>query len=340
MSVNLINAVYLRINDCCNFNCEYCFKHLKKSEKHQMKLSTLNDAIEFMKEHLPHIKAVSIPQREPLYNPILFRKIVKTLNSNGYRVTNITTNLFNLTNKVAKVLKENNTFVLTSYDGIWQYRRRHANGDDTSQTVLHNIMKLKNRGIRYHTATVVSGHLVHELFLNYLHLREVTPFIALNLDYNTFCCKSLRTLKQQLIKIHNHDPDYFFNKIFPVNKTYDSIVNNKVHTNKMCGAGRGGITINWDGILYPCYHGDAWEQLSSRIPVRLGSIYEGIRYDIMEKYRHYSPKCPYPNCFVRICGSCYLYNYDTTKDPFIPGIRRCNVLRLLYITLHQLIGGK
>ena len=327
-------VVYLRINNCCNFNCKYCSDRLmfNVSEPKLMDFKTLDGIIKLLDKL--NVDCVSIPQREPTYACKHFVSIVDTLNDAGITVRNITTNGYNISQHrdgedILKVLQENNTHVLLSFDGIWQdVYRLHISGKPTAHAVLETIQLFKEYDISFDIAcTVVNPHL-KLLYANYKYLKQYCDSVAFNIDcVSQYKVTDLDLLYEQFKLIAEEDMTVF--PLWKIKMYYKSGSPAKLR-NKLCGAGRGGFTIDYDGKIAPCYHGqEVWKPILDYLRIDLGDVWNPKleNLEIFKKYDINDPECN--KCYSYLCGMCYIYNYYVNGDPLKRVDLKCKQLRVL-----------
>lgn len=313
---------FLNINEFCNFKCLYCDLR-ERTNTNQLNLEILPDIISFCKKN--GIETLELPQREPLFDEVLFRNIVDILFENKINITGLTTNLYNLSNKTINTLFKYNIYVLVSYDGLWQDTfRPHKNGTKTAQQVTKNITKLKKNNIKFGIATTVTNQ-CSDLYENVKFMHNITPNLALNFDVlSEFAIKeeTLSILEEELKKVYTEFP-----RIFPFSKIQQRIRNKSQYSNFVCGAGRGSVTINYDGKLYPCYQVDTWK----KIGISLGDIWNGINYTEKEKFKYYDScqKDVCKKCNTAICGICYTTSFLKMKNMLMPIPIECKIKKLL-----------
>ena len=325
--------VTLKINDVCNFQCKYCFPWLNGRE--QMTDHMLDLIVAYMKK--VGVKSVNIPQREPLYNPDRFVEIVRRIQSEGIKVTGFTSNTYNMTSKVIKLVKENKMHVLSSFDGIWQDKYRVMKGDRaTSDVVERNLMAMKGAGVNFSIACTVTHDEVSRIFENYEYLRQFSKAIAFNFDTTTeeygIKYEDIPVIVQQFEEII----DKYGFSAFPINKIKSRIDNNYRYTNHMCGAGRGSYTIGYDGKIYPCYQTNGW--LPGGDQFILGDIVNGVDAKKQAAFRTYDTSEPEKckNCRSALCGICYVESFEVTGCWFKPIDVKCR----LFEELSELVRRK
>jgi len=321
-----VSYATLKINDVCNFACKYCFPWLEGSE--QMTDHMLELIVAYMKKE--GIRTVNIPQREPLYDPERFVKIVKRIQSEGIRVEGFTTNTYNVTRDVIRIAVQNGMHVLSSFDGIWHDRYRVLrNGKGTSDVVERNLWAMKGAGVRFSIACTVTHDEVGRIFENYEYLRQFSHAIAFNFDTTTdgygIRYEDIPEIVQQFEMIIDR---YGFD-VFPINKIKDRIVRGLKYTNHMCGAGRGSYTICYDGRIYPCYQTNGW--LPGGDQFILGNIVTGVDEEKQRKFYEYDTVTPEKcrNCRSALCGICYVESYEVTGCWFRPIDVRCKLFEEL-----------
>jgi len=312
---------FLRINNSCNLNCKYCY--LRDNKPAELDLSILDDIIEFC--HRERIQTIEIPQQEPLLNEKLFREIVERLFANHIRVRGVTTNLTNLGQKTLDLLWKYEIHVLVSYDSLWhdQFRRTKAN-EPTRSIVERNMEKLKSSEVRFSIAITVPSAgcpLLHEAVSQAIGYSDS---VALNFDVVSdygLRESDLPVLEEQLREVYRDCP-----YIFPFWKIRNRLMSGWRLENIACGAGRGSLTINYNGTLYPCYHVTGWQ----RIGIALGNIWNGIDHAQQQRFRQYgAPEQSCRRCPTAICGVCYVNSYLTVGNMLKPIPIECKLKRLL-----------
>ena len=292
-----------------------------------MSMQTASDIIDYCKEN--DITSANIPEKEPFYNPGLLEHIIEKFNKAGIRITDITTNLYNLPVSSIKLLKKYNIHILGSYDGLWHDDFRVLpNGDLTSATVEKNIFALKGANVRFSLACVVVHDTVDRIYENYKHLLNFTPGIAFNFDVASpyrIRDEDLPIIKSEFEKIVKEPQGL---NIFPLWKIGKRIQQNARYSNFMCGAGRGSYCIDWDGTIVPCYHADAWKH---RIGITLGDIHNGLDQEEKAKFYEYDTSTPEKckNCNVKLCGICYVNSFDVMGDMTTPIPINCEIFGVL-----------
>lgn len=325
--------VTLRINSGCNFACTYCFDHLQRHPHfNQMSLHTSDKILRFLLHH--HIDSISIPQQEPTLSPSLLKHIIKTYARAGIHTSGITTNGYALTSELIEVFKEHNVGLLVSYDGIWhdEYRKL-KNGDKTEEVVRENIYKLKDAGIRFGIATSIFHGVTEKIIMNYEYLKTVVQGVSWNFDVSSPYAvqrEDLANIREGFRHIAREGLSHF-----PLNRINERLKSGSKYTNRMCGAGRGSYTINWDGRIFPCYHVLSWEEMS----ICLGDIDAGIDEVERRKFNEYDTAKPDKcnKCNSALCGICYTASHDATGNMLMPIPINCMVFNELTKIVQEVI---
>lgn len=329
--------VSLRINNECNFACKYCNVEGSKGTKNtpegyinenncEISKQTIEDVIGYCKEN--EITSLDIPQKEPFYNPELLEYVIERFNQTGIRISDITTNLYNLPVSAIRLLKQYNISLLGSFDGLWQDDFRILPNDGgTSSVVEKNIFALKGAGIRFSLACCVVHDTVDRIYENYKYLLRFTPGVVFNFDVSSpyrIRNEDIPIIEQQFKKIAKEPQGL---NIFPLWKIKKRIQQNARYSNHMCGAGRGSYTIDWDGTIYPCYHTQGWK----RIGINLGSIYDGINKEEKDKFYEYDSSVPEQcrKCSAKLCGICYVNSFDVMGNMTTPIPVNCKIFSAL-----------
>lgn len=291
-----------------------------------MSKETADDVLDYCLDN--QITRIDIPQKEPLLSQDILNYIVETYNARGVKVGGITTNLYNLTDEILKVLKKHNLFVLVSYDGLWHDEYRILpNGDSTEERVRDNIYRLKQAGINFNIACAIVHGTTDRIYDNYRYLTSVHKSVVFNFDVSSpfaIQTQDLPTIESEFTKIASEPLGL---GVFPLNKIAKRVQSNAHYTNHMCGAGRGSYTIDWDGQIYPCYHVPAWQKMG----ISLGNIYDGLDVQEKDKFGHYDTAAPEKcsNCDAALCGICYTASYDASGNMRMPIDINCKLFNLL-----------
>ena len=312
---------FLRINNSCNLSCRYCY--LRHNEPAELDLALLPEITDFCQRE--GIQSIEIPQQEPLLNKELFQEVVEVFFDNHIRVQGITTNLVNLSQETLDLLWKYQINVLVSYDSIWHDKfRRTKTNEPTKSTVERNMERLELSEIPFSIAITVPGTECSLLYDAVVHAAKFSDSIALNFDVVSDYSlqeQDLPILEEQLRRVYRDFPH-----IFPFWKIQQRLKDGWQVENIACGAGRGSVTIDYDGKLYPCYHVSGWQ----KIGISLGDIWDGIDEEQRGKFRRYGAlrqECQL--CSTAICGICYVNSHLVMGNMFEPIPIECKLKRLL-----------
>jgi len=216
--------------------------------------------------------------------------------------------------------------VLVSYDSIWHDKfRQTKTSEPTKSAVERNMERLKSSEIPFSIAITAPGTECSLLLYDAVsHAAMYSDSIALNFDVISdyrLQEQDLLILKEQLHEVYRDFPH-----IFPFWKIQQRIEKGWQVENIACGAGRGSVTIDYDGRLYPCYHVSGWQ----KIGISLGDIWNGIDEEQRRKFRRYgTPRKECSECSTAICGICYVNSYLAMGNMFEPIPIECKLKRLL-----------
>ncbi len=304
-----------------------------------MSESTADAAVQFLIEKRNRNKHLSIifMGGEPLLEYNIIRRIVHTVNralsnsGQSYRF-DVTTNGTLLSERSMKFFSANKVKVLISVDGDRETHNR-TRRDDKGGT-WDRIAELLPMVKRYQPymgakATVIpsdADRVFHNVkTLAQMGFNKIIMGPASGIDwpenaFNTFkeqVKKTLEWLKKQ--KRHTH-----------LQTNFEDAVRESVHCDKDnrwgCRAGRTGVVVNWDGMIFPCSKMLGVGGTEGLIP--LGNVWEGLtETESRRRLCGFIPatrrKC-YTCRFPASCtGGCFATNFEATGDPFKPDPLGC-----------------
>lgn len=246
------------------------------------------------------------------------------------------TNGLMLTPDVINRLKKLNLFNLqVSLYGICDGWSEYTNSDYQSSRLMQNILLLQDAGIPFSVAVLVGKHNIEQLdlykeWLDKIGVKEVfyNPYITPNrngLGNET----SYRLSYQEMEK-----------KFLPFLKKVDGLFSPREYRSLSCKnqpacyAGRDQVTIDPQGIVYPC--------LDFRLP--LGNIKEEKIQEILKRRKkilepfklNAIPKCC--NCDIKkYCDSCVGTALLENGDFRVPSQHKCDVSRFYYVNGREVI---
>lgn len=173
----------------CNLRCSYCYEWDELANRERMAIDTWKnlfravvDYNEFLAQRLGSYPNTHIVWHggEPLLLPLSYIREVQSLlreklervaANNGARVTtSMQTNLFNLTDDMIALLREERISIGVSFDGV-KGVRVSVSGKTTEERVLTNVRRLQAAGLRPGGICVVAKHTAP-------HLRQIYDLFA------------------------------------------------------------------------------------------------------------------------------------------------------------------
>jgi uncharacterized protein len=230
----------------------------------------------------------------------------------------ITTNATLITKERAEMLKEKNIKVLVSYDGSRKSHnrfRKFASGQGSWQKVVEGIGHLQEAGVPYGCAMTVSPENLPYLLHNVKSAASRGfQYIALNPQFVVgeekhptgydwdLLRQKYRVAGEWAIK---HDINLLFTlKAF---QSYSQPRGKQL--NAACGACRGSIAMDWDGLLYICH------RACGREVFKIGDVKTGPIPELVASYRNRDVnECHVCPLFHQrgSCGHCWTLALDIT----------------------------
>lgn len=317
--------VSIELTHCCNQRCGCCYledftqkgldvKDLQKIAKQLNQIGaifilftggeifTRHDVLEIMEEFSRYEFALELKTNGLMLTPDIIRRL-KNLN-----IFNLQVSLYDI------------------YDGWSEY----TNSNYLSNRLMQNIILLQEAGIPLSVAVLVGKHNIGQLdlykeWLDKIGVKEVfyNPYITPN--RNGLGDEVSYRLSYQQMK----------EKFLPFLKKVDGLFSPREYRSLSCKnqpacyAGRDQITIDPQGIVYPC--------LDFRLP--LGNIQEERIQEILKKRKkilepfklNAIPKCC--SCDIKkYCDSCVGTALLGNGDFKIPSQHKCDVSRFYYIS--------
>ena len=348
------------LTKCCNLRCKYCFRDLRENE--EIITDDTIDAIcgyifEYVKKHNINCFSVQPWGGEPLIRLDKIIRIRKFFEEKeACPEISIETNGTLLDDKTVKLLKENNIELGVSIDGTevaHNAQRPYMQGGGSFEKVISGIRNLQNAGYEgLGTITVITKN-------NYDKIDEILDFFAKDLGLSSVKLNPLRkTDSNDYLGTEPEEIEEFTNsllsKLAELNNSgyriIDSNVANKIRNlivrpddnicnSKGCMGGKGLVSFDKNGRIYPCEMSDYPEEC-------IGNIGSGT--DLCENIK----KAQKTHTFYKtkkadICDTCPWWYYcrggcsSTVKftSSEVCGIDagECDVNRILYPKLVRLI---
>ena len=332
MNEKKISSISINLNQICNLNCSYCYRHVVAADKREMNDETLAQTIKFIKELKP--EQVGFPQREPTLSFNKIKIIVEAL-GDDYRY-NITTNGYALTKNMVNYFKEHKFGILISYDSVMQHQRPVVDGTDSDARVRTSCRMLIEAGLNptcLITVTEQSLPHIEAILEDVIELGFKGVFLNRDMQSKSpTCVKNVKLFeeKMRIAKEMGYEAGISLGPFFRMEqKAQNTRVKNPC--DYTCGAGKGGVGIDPEGIIRPCHHTNAWAEMD----INLGTIWTGIDWDKKKWFREAGPlpeqfeKCQ--SCDSSgLCGMCYLDNHENTGDMLKPDPLTCEINEALY----------
>jgi len=193
--------------------------------------------------------------------------------------------------------------VLVSYDGSRKSHnrfRKFASGQGTWQKVCEGIEHLRDAGVKYGCAMVVSPENLPYLIHNVKSAASRGfQYIALNPQFQVGLKPHPTGYDWDLLRQkYREAAEWALRHEVPLKFTLDAFhsygLNNKdEQRSATCGACKGSIGVDWDGQLYICHRGCGREEF------RIGDLRTGPIPEIVESYRRRD---------INECHQCVLFH--------------------------------
>lgn len=215
------------------------------------------------------------------------------------------TNATLVTQSDAHFLAHHKVLVQVSVDGVPTAHDMHrslAPGQPSSGAVLRNLDTLRKAGVSVETATVVTpktAHMLPESF-RFLarHLGIRAMHIALSLA-ETWTEQDRNVLAVAMSEVAAEVTDLYRDGVICVVDMFDekieSWINNGYVDHQYCPMGKGKISIDIDGTIYPC---DRIAGDGSRSHLSVGTIFSGLDVQKVNEFRQLA------GSEKRVCDSC------------------------------------
>ena len=265
ISVMKASTLRLQLTDVCNLNCTYCQieRNYKKNNQVHMSEDIATRSLKLFAKHAPKNtqKTIIFTGGEPMLNITVIERlfvIAKDL-LDSYRFI-LFTNGTMITERIAKLLKENNVLVLISLDGneeLHDASRKDFFGKGSFREALNGYYICKKCECNVGISGVIGSHNITELDskvidffinigldslgLNFTHylLNEDNTKILHMADYSNAIISAYKKLRDHGIYLEN------------INRVIEPFVKQKINAKECAGLGRG-ITVLPDGTVGPC----------------------------------------------------------------------------------------
>lgn len=322
-----INDVTLQVTQNCNFSCRYClYSNCNNIERHHnnsvMSWNIAKKTIDFLYDHSSDAQSINIAfyGGEPLLNFGLIKRVVEYANYK-FITKNIqysmTINGSLLKEEIDSFLIENNFLLSVSLDGPQnvqdKHRRFNSNGKGTFQSVMENLMRLKNIDETYFNRNVYYLPVVIE-DEDYRVVQNFFSTMRINLDRVT----PLKANMSGVDYIYSNNKNYVtVDEV--LNTTQDktitilqqkSTIPSIWHPNGQCIPGIQRLFVDVNGLFFPC------EKITEDKTYSIGDINEGFDINKVCSFLNIGklsdPECK--ECWaMRFCDMCISSCNDIDK---------------------------
>ena len=249
----------LTLNCCrgCNMSCSYCFEGIPfRRLEGMMKIETALRAVElFWERRRDERLTVIFTGGEPLLNLSLIEEVVQHACKQGWSFEYlIKTNGTLLSDAVADFLVENNFRIQISLDGDKETHNRHRafrNGRSTFRHVDQAIRRLIDRGYGGHVslAGTVTHFTIGELQRSYRYWSQYD-------EVSNYGIRPVMVESQSAFSLTDMDySSYVEETVSEYAGVYGRKTSPKVSIvdEYVCSIGVWNVTVDCDGMIYPCY---------------------------------------------------------------------------------------
>lgn len=338
------------LTDSCNMRCKYCYQGKDKSSNF-MTIDKLRESLDFIFKNNNEDKlSLSLFGGEPLLKKELLYETVRYVNEK-YGNTKVkystTTNCTLIDDEIINFFKENNFDVRVSIDGDKKTHElnRIGNGESCKyETILENIMKIKNAGIKFSIRMTLTKNNFRNLVDNVkyfynLGFRE----ICLGMDYfNEFSDAEIEDFREKITELK----EYYLELIDSgENLTIDifdgkflSALMDEQRGLALCAGGYENFKIATDGRLYPCSF------VMNSDEFNVGDVSTGANTKITTREINKSMKKNYTKCneceisFFCHGMKCGFLNYKATGYINVPPKILCDTEHILFDVNKEIIS--
>ena len=331
----------LYMTTTCNFKCKYCYEDYR--DQNHMNEGNLVETLEFIMNYGNKEKILlEFLGGEPLIKKDLIKEAVKYIKREyPERIVKyyITTNGSLLDDDFIAFMKENAFTVRLSFDGnkhTHDLNRVAKDGISCYESILENMYKVKNSGLRYSVRMTVARNTIPYMYENICFLHEhgfnnICMIMDVNLELSESLYEIFRVQVSMITEYYLKELDN--NAKFALDQFDGKFLNilcdfgNKF---AMCNAGVGNFKIMPDGSIYPCGF------LTNDKQYVIGDIHRGINTNLaihiaMSNFDKHDTKCL--GCNIRdFCQGmkCGYMNFIRTKKINRPSDAECLCEKVFY----------
>lgn len=344
----LITHIDMDPTEVCNLRCSYCFKG-KLTGKH-MSLETAKQAVRFLVRNSGNVKdiGVSLMGGEPMLAFSLLKKWVPWAHryceqrGKAFRVT-ATTNGTVFDDERHDFCRAWRIGLHLSIDGLPEVQDRervYPDGSGSSKKLEENMPRIFNAWRVIHARSTIVPETLPRLSDSYQYFCEkgfLKVAFSLAGSEGWGDPKILEMLKIQFRKVL----EYHWNHMKKNNRYFvvtllDNYVEEKDKTGPIhypCGAARGSVHVDTEGILWPCHR---FAGVNPHKNLLLGSVWGGFNNNLRDCFLQIDPnkdyRQPCGQCEAKhFCkGGCIAAHWQENLDIFEPGKEYCKAMLVLY----------
>ena len=334
--------------EACNLRCSYCFKG--KLRGRNMSLETAKQSVRFLVKYSGAIRNISVAMLggEPLLAFPLMKKWVpwasRYCEQRGKKLN------FQVTTNGTVFDQEHHDFfrywhigLHLSLDGcpeVQDQERKYADGAGSSKKVEQNLPTIFSAWRTVHARSTVVPETVAHLSESYRYFCEKGfQKVAFSLAHSDRWDNpaTLKVLEKEFRKVLDYHWELMKKKkryfILTILDTFVESQKNKEPAGSICGAARGSLHVDTEGILWPCHR---FNGIKPHEYFVLGSIRGGFNNTFRNCFLRIDPRRDFPprcaTCVARIAclPTCVSANWQENDNLFDPGEGYCRAKQLLY----------
>lgn len=314
-----VRNVFIVFTRNCNLRCEYCYE---SKNKNSISIEVLNKIIEFIKEN-KKINIISLFGGETFLEldkiDYFINKLIKLKNETGRNFTiNSNTNGTIYNEKLVRLLNKISDnfefYYIVSIDGNKKFhnsKRRYINGNNTYDDIIKNIKLLKKESPK----TFIDFHCVIQLEMckdfysvakdivrNPLFTTGAFEFLMKTDNKIHYTINDFENVFKAIMKLNKegYSKHFLLERFDNILKSVDYRYNNFVLKKGYCLNGKEAITVDCDGLVYPCDYYLALEPEKQKKYF----IYNFINGDIKDNFERLKKLTTETKEQINKCDSC------------------------------------
>lgn len=347
-----LGRLAINITNACNLRCKYCYANggSYNSDEGVMDIQTLNKILDKFYGKFKNISVIQIFGGEPLVSIDNIEVICnyvekKNLENNIKTSIGLVTNGTLINDRFIDLVKKHNINVTVSYDGskcVNDIMRVYENGEGTSNVIINNIIKLKEKTNQPSTIEVTYNktHIKNNLSIydTLKSINELVGDIPIHLIPAGGDSSSEFTIDDLNIFIDS------VNEIFSKNKSEEKrysyslidrfirgLISKNGGSQYICDAGVGTLSVSINGDVYPCF------MFTDNNDLKLGNIFDEYMFDSIKfksklvelnKFNLKSSNEDCKKCFLNtLCNGCLGFNELASKNVYNLNNSICDMFR-------------